>query len=451
MNQINGEAAEHVLVFLSWFLGRFDSALCNHACRDHVIPRFSQLAEKSIRRTPLEVGLLLNWLSRRGIVLKALALNMNDWDDSWVGDCSPVKVHSIQTTFCNLRTYYLPKFSPAEITTEKLSIFLHRFSELREVDCTQWGLSDQHLKGFRNLQCPLEVLKLCSCGEISASTVVQVVSSVGPTLKELSCELLNDQALREIARTCPNISKLNVACQPLGQIESLVEFCARYGDKLEELMILGNLKDSSSHLTASISYSCPNLKVVTLCDLSYSIASFRHIMDNCQLLEAFSICDLHLQIIRREEGSKGCRINSGDKLDSEFLLQVCQSLKIPMIDFSAPYYCIVLTDEIVHLMADKFGKDIVKWSAYIPSASSEVIHFFERCPNLSWLDLGYGDPKKEIFEALPKHCSKIVSLTLANIDEGDVVALLASLRSLDRRARSKSLTFSIAPSMQTSW
>lgn len=435
-------------------LAHLDMAVCNHTHRKQVLQLLSQLDEKALPpyHSLKDVEVLLCWLSQRGITLKQLRLPMDSMDDAWVDDQAPVNVRSISCYDNLLMRSLSHNTDPIAITADMLSAFMRRFPVLRELDCEEWqDVADDVFMGFRDLQCPLEVLKLSLCPEgISAAAVMVLVSSVGSTLQELYCNVLNDQALSDIARLCPNLSSLGVSCEKLEHQRSLAECCAVYGGQLKTLQIYGYPEGSSNDLIASITSSCRNLKHVSLCAAAYSIVCFRHVMDNCPLLESLSICDMYLTVESREDGSRACRIRSGMYLPSQFLVDVCHSLPIPLMDFYVDQSGVNMTDEIVHVMADRFGKDLITLAMFISISFEAMEYLFSRCPNLSTLCVECG----AVLENLPQYCPKLNSLTFVYLRNDHAVPFIELLKKFEQKDTLRKLrlsTCSFHDEGQSSW
>lgn len=304
--------------------------------REQLLTTFRRLIEgKGLKGRPKALEPFFSWLSIRQIPIGTkITVNLACLQE-WVESDAPLQLLNIGVR----RGLFAEENAP--ISTDSLIALWHRLPHLITL---QGEFTDEQLLTLRHLNCPLQVLQLDSCqADVTSNSLFEVISTVGRTLLELSCDGLDDQHLTQLTTVCPNLCNLKLSCRNLKHHASLATMCGFYGAQLTTLAIFGARGEDSSpsgdQLIAAITAACKNLRVVDLGDgrrdsemIYYTIASFQSIVRNCPLVEDISIEGLMMSI-HHHTGIKTCSIISGYTLQADFLEGVCQFIDFPMTSF----------------------------------------------------------------------------------------------------------------------
>lgn len=215
-------------------LSLLDVALCSHKARGDWLDTLTRMRPVDGACPPKHATAHLTWALARSIKLKNLSAFGSSASLRALMDllatAPPDWLQAVHAICLQSRLFH--------VNNPMLGKYLACFPSVDTVDCLGWqDMDDYSLKELRHLRQPLKALRLHGCYDITGAMVVTMVSIIGSRLQELCCDVLDDQALVELADCCRCLHTLSIGCSRIGSSESLVDFCSTSSRSLSSLTL----------------------------------------------------------------------------------------------------------------------------------------------------------------------------------------------------------------------
>lgn len=410
-------------------VSHLDVAFCSSGLRDDFLEVISSLKRVTTRRgKPVENNNLsnyLSWLESRQCHIPSLEVDPRGMPNFSSGDLLLLpQIHSVVFNSFgynrpNVPTPFLP--------------FLFMFPGLKELNCSKWAtIRDGFLCQLKSLQCPLEVLQLSRCHQLTSECVVGVVSHFSATLRRLDCDVLDDLGLVQLSQLAlPKFQQLSMH-SGLESSVAIEQFCESVSETLESLSfryVSGKTRSLAitNNTIKQITKSCPRLKTINCrSGTEASLQCLPDVMAGCPNIEKIYF---RFVTIVFNNGKPAVHDSFDLRCDPNVMLQRCAEVVALGIQVRS-----VTLDVNNHLadcmrfIADNFGHQLTTFTGFFTEndyydGDGMLIYLLAHCPNLQKVELYDFIFSDRSLSQIPVYCPKIDCLAVCHSDliNGDTV------------------------------
>lgn len=423
-------------------LSKLDRAMLNQNQRSHVLDSMATVKPNETRRcTPSEMDGYLSWIASRRFKVSQLHIDPQRMQEV-VFLVPDLKVPQVQ------RLYFQQSQQDMGDEVDFISPFLSMLPGLRLVDCSRWSsLTDLHLTALMQIKCPpfMEALHLKGCHFVSSEVVSTVLawltagSAEGRGLREVSCDVLEDQAIADLAGLPAKLRAIRLACDRMQSADPLQQLCAGSAEHLEvlELHSLGHhlppvlsaeAEVINTNLIQRITSGCQRLTTVVLPFERMSL--FVPIFTNCQHLQYVQMGHTKVRIATLASGKKVCDVEWGHTLHAALLLAACTSINLPIRKFIGHIQNSHANDQLVNMLAEKYGPELEELVCVLGGDVTEhsLRNLFTHCSNLQVITANCHTPAftDAVAAVIPTSCHQLRTLELnrPQFTEAATIAML---------------------------
>lgn len=246
-------------------LSCLDVACCNRAARPELLALLSTVHAAP---SPVvnELANFIVWIAARRIQIAMLHVNVESLTDfagvvleaNIEADLPPAAIVTVDGIALN--------GNDEDLDGASLPVFLSHFPNLTSIDCSEWA-SITNLQ-VTALSCcgQLKRLNLSNNDSLTAGAIAWLVCFKGGTLQELSCDVLDDDALGRVAKHCHRISHLRLSCVECISSENLELLCIANAGQLETLVVVEEGYFDILDAVRNITVVCKKIKRLLLCE-----------------------------------------------------------------------------------------------------------------------------------------------------------------------------------------
>lgn len=413
---------------LTRFISRMDVALCTHSFRTEwfellaLIPTIVE-EEPMIGFNDSSLLVYIQWIHRR-----RLRVNLMEFIINAVYTLEHVDPLQLQLPTTSLR------FSDSENELPNgFKQCLAMFPQLTSLEYDNAYMTDTQFREFRHLQCPLQILKIGKCDEISPSTVKAIVVKLSQTIHTLHCAVLNDAAVECLTNTCHGFKDIFWSTNKIKSATCIVEFC-KANPRLENLGLSVTAfnkarKVITTKTILTVALHCKHLKRVDV-DSKYENVSediLSGLLNHDNAIEFVKWFAMAITVVRPKGKEKYCELSLlweilEDEYDQHSILPfVCLHC---LNDVTLPVRTIYTDREVT-----VYDKDLVQIGEQFGHSLEELVLFnvatdvkrvvlqslLSKCPKLSILRLPYQAKtfEDEDVRNLPHQCPLLINWKIA--------------------------------------
>lgn len=339
--------------------------------------------------------------------------------------CAPLQVPGI--------TAIVLKHAGYDYDGKELAQRLAVLPDLTEVNCQFWQhMQDWHLRSLKGVR-SLKALLLTRCMRLSSAAVMEVICSAssqgqGQALRELHCEVLDDQALLLLADWCHGLETLNLNLKRVLSLSSVEVLCNNNALALSSLELRAQGHDDSTYtltesMLTNVISSCSLLRDVSLTNVLRRCHGrlVTHTATSCPQITSVELNKVHFAF-NRHHGRQSCDVSFGDRVVEDDY----EGFAVPVRAFDGS----LLRQSLFAVWVDRFGVDLVTIVNLISNITDEMLLAMAvRCPNITKLCLAAANITDESLASFAQYCPLISYLQLRDgrliTDDGIVKVLEA--------------------------
>lgn len=426
-------------------LSRLDIAFCSHSVRASIISVLCLVQSIGSLGVHSTDGVsYLTWVVARQVRVDRLIVDPHDIVE--LNKCL------LFTTLSTVSWVNFVDRTPEDhsvLDPRALRQFLQHLPNLSHINCRGWkNITDYQVMAFRVVG-NLTQLDLEGCPDVYGPTVCSL--RLWPLLR-LAFDAVDNQAWNILATSCHSLLAISLCCSGLVEEAHIRRFFLN-NPRLKNVTLECNYAEMNFSNELMQSIATNSLQLVSFkCIVAYDLdivleqvvlpATIQLFLTNCPNMLCLLLCNVEiaLSMSSMSSGKRAGHINCLRQCELEFVYELCLLLDIPLIGFSSRGNTFPPDNQLLLLMADKFGNDLEMWSCFNDWQPGDAVldtgiveYFLSHCPSLKTLAFfcpsGISD---NILSQLPIWCPKLSDLMLCReplLSDDRLFPLLLGLQS----------------------